>query len=242
MSKITQKNIDNLTALWKTVGNSFQQHYPGKAFSYNEIPNSEWPNRIWFNEDLKEETLATIVELMKSASVPLTLSYWSDFEHSLDPLFEQSGLSKKSEQIGMSLKLGQQFDQSNRLNLKRVTETNQANIWAELYPQSFGYKISAETINRTQAEIQYYLVYKDHQATGTVIVHETETLIGIHGLGIVPEFRKQGLAEEVMAYLLNNAIASNKKTATLQSSAMGKNIYKKMGFTEDFLMTNYQLK
>lgn len=242
MDNLKQKNIENLTSLWKLVGDSFGQHIQHKAFSYCQIAGSEWPNRIWLNEEVNEEIVKTITRIIKSTPTPLFVSYWSDFENNLHPVFEQLGFSKKSEQFGMSLNLDQAFEQLNRLNLERVTGLEQASRWAALYPLSFGYSISSEIVDKTQRDVQYYLIYSNKEVIGTVIVHETEDLIGIHGLGIIPAFRKQGFAEEVMTIVLNKAIAGNKKFATLQSSPMGKNIYKKMGFTEDFLMTNYQLK
>jgi hypothetical protein len=242
MNHLKQKNIDNLTSLWKLAGNSIGEYIQHKDFSTCQIQHSQWPNRIWFNVDVNEEILMTVAEAVKNSPVPLSVSDWSDFDNSHLPLFEQFGFSKKSEQIGMSLKLDQAFEQFNRLDLKRVAGSDQASMWAELYPLCFGYKISFETIDRTQTDIQYYLIYRNKEAIGTAIVHETEDLVGIHGVGIIPECRKQGFAEETMAILLNKVIARNKKFATLQASAMGKNIYRKMGFTEDFIMTNYQLK
>lgn len=242
MNNLKQKNIDNLISLWKTVGSSYQRYTTNKSFSYCQIPNSEWPNRIWFNKEVDEDTLEKVAGIIKSSPIPLSVSSWSNFDNKLHSVFGQFGFSEKSQQIGMSLKLTHKFEQPNRLELKRVTEPNHAKIWAELYPQSFGYGITEEIVNRTKDKIQFYLIYKEQQAIGTAITHDTGGVIGIHGMGIVPLFRKQGFAREAMTYLLNKAITENKKLATLQSSAMGKSIYKNMGFTEDFLMTTYELK
>ena len=150
MNNIQQKNINNLISLWEIVGNSFQKLFPQNTFSHCQIPNSEWPNRVWFTEEVTEETLKTVIEITQSSSIPLTVSHWSDFENKLPPLFEQFRFVKKSKQIGMSLELQKKFDLLNRVILERVTKEKQATIWAELYPQSFGYKISAEILVKTK--------------------------------------------------------------------------------------------
>jgi len=242
VENLNQQNINNLTTLWTIVGNAFGRYQQDHHFNVSQVTGSEWPNRIWFNEAVTGAALSAAVDAIKNNQVPLTVSHWGDFENGLRPLFEAASFEVRSEQIGMSLKLSEPFEQLNRIQLESVTTPEQAKIWEELYPQSFGYSISAEILHKTKEAVQFYLVRKAQQAIGTAIVLESNGIVGIHGVGIIPDFRKQGFAEEVMAVLLNNAIANNTKLATLQSSAMGKNIYKKLGFTEDFLMTNYRLK
>ncbi len=88
----------------------------------------------------------------------MTVSYWNDFENELYPVFEQIGFIKKSEQIGMSLNFQQKFNHSNRIILEKVTAETQATIWAELFSQSFGYKISAKILIKTCHLITYYLI------------------------------------------------------------------------------------
>ncbi|WP_175445479.1 GNAT family N-acetyltransferase [Ulvibacter litoralis] len=242
MNNYKRDNINNLISLWKLAGNSFQQYIQNEHFSYCIIPNSEWPNRIWFNKKMNNSILEKTVKIIKNSSAPLSLSNWSDFDNQYHHIFEKYGFIKKSEQIGMSLKLQSKFEEFHRLNFIRVTNPKQAKIWSDIFPQSFGYRISEEIINRTLNDTQYYLIYKEQQAIGTVIAHETDDLIGIHGMGIMPLFRKQGFAKEAMIHILNKALRENKKMATLQSSAMGNRIYKKLGFTEDFIINTFKLE
>ncbi|RAJ83199.1 acetyltransferase (GNAT) family protein [Chitinophaga dinghuensis] len=242
MENLNQQSIDNLTSLWLAAGIAFGNYQQHTAFDSIQVPGSEWPNRIWLKSAISPEVLSDAADFSRNNQLPLTLSHWGDFENSLQPLFEAAGFEAKSTQIGMSLKLSTPFEHPGRISLETVTTSEQAKIWAELYPQSFGYTISAEILEKANHTVQFYLVRKEEQAIGTAMILESNGVVGIHGVGIIPDFRKQGFAEEVMAVLLNNAIAKNIKLATLQSSAMGKNIYQKLGFTADFLMTNYRLK
>ncbi|WP_439490142.1 GNAT family N-acetyltransferase [Algoriphagus sp.] len=238
---INKVNINNLVSLWESVGDSFQITRSGKGFSYCQVVGSEWPNRLWFHgEDPKKETMKAAIEIVRESSVSLSVSYWGKESDTFESGMEAEGFVKKSEQIGMSLRLERELESLGRIRLRRVDSESDARLWSEIYPKSFGYAISATILLKTMVNIPFYLIYLDGQPIGTVIAYPTENAIGIHGLGILPQFRKQGFAEEAMGILLNNALHHNVQWATLQSSSMGKNMYLKLGFTEDFLMMTYK--
>ncbi len=242
MEDTQQKNIDNLVSIWQLVAESFNQSsHTDNAVNHCEIKSSDWPNRIWFSTRITGKMVKAAAEIVQHASIPLTVSHWSPFEDSAKPLFEQAGFTEKSSQIGMFLTNPQKVNHSNRITLEKITTEAQANRWEEVYPAGFGYKIAAEILNRTNRLISYYLVYHNENVIGTVFTHRTGNTLGIHGLGISPAYRNQGFAEEVMARLINRAVDEGIDLIVLQSSAMGRNIYLKMGFSEDFLMTNYRL-
>ncbi len=241
MKNISKLNIENLTSLWKIVSIPFQGFFPGDEFDYCQIQNSDWPNRLWFNQNENEKSLKKAIKIIRSSSINLSFSYWDDFNSPINQLIEKSGFTKKSTQIGMSLKLNQKFQEQNRLSFQIVTEQDQAKLWANLYPQSFGYLITDKILIKTSREVQYYLIYFENKPIGTAITIQTANIIGIHGVGIIPEMRKRGFAEEIMYIILNRAIDQKIEYATLQSSTMGKGIYLKMGFSDIFCMTNYLL-
>ena len=180
--------------------------------------------------------------MIEQSEQPLAVSYWGPPADEQMHLFDPSGYSLAFEQIGMSLPLTEKFDHHDRIALKKVVDAYEASIWEALYPQSFGYVISADTVTLTMAQVDFFLIYLAEIAIGTVIVFETGTTVGFHGMGIIPPYRKQGFAEEAMCRLLNRMIDRGKTLATLQASAMGKNTYKKIGFSEDFPMLTYVLK
>ncbi|WP_448636528.1 GNAT family N-acetyltransferase [Pedobacter panaciterrae] len=135
--------------------------------------------------------------------------------------------------------LDQKFNQEQRLTFEQVYQPEQAKTWTDLYPESFKYNINPEILIKTCNQITYYTIYLDKTPIGTVLTMQTENAIGIHGLGIIPQMRKRGFAEETMAYILNKAIDNQLTYAYLQASELGKNIYLNMGFTVDFTMRNY---
>ena len=54
-------------------------------------------------------------------------------------------------------------------------------------------------------------------------------------------YRKQGFTEVVMHQLLQNKKNNKLENAPLQSSMLGLDIYKKIGFEEIFKMGNYKI-
>lgn len=236
--KNVKRNLDNLTSLWKQVGVLAGSYEELEHYCISQVPNSQWPNRIWIKDAVNNNLLREIRQYAKQFG-PLTLSYWSDFENRNLSLFQQNQFEIKSEQIGMHLDIVSKFDHPERLELVRISTFEQADIWEKLYPQSFGYIISGKTVMRTNGKVEYYLIYLGLQVIGTAILYETDNTIGIHAMGIIPAYRKQGYAQEVVLRLLNSALDRAKTHVTLQASALGNSIYKKIGFMEDFLMTNY---
>nr|WP_068891954.1 GNAT family N-acetyltransferase [Pedobacter panaciterrae] len=239
MNKHALLNIKNLVTFWEKASAPFQGYFSGETFSYCRISNSDWPNRVWLEQELDEDVLKEIRELIISSPVGLSFSHWDNIESTNYKLIEQSGFEQKSTQLGMSMQLNQKFKQEQRLTFENVNRVEQAKIWTDLYPQSFKYNISLEILNRTCDKINYYIIHLDNAPIGTVITYQTENAIGIHGLGIVPEMRKRGFAEETMSYILNKAIDNQVEYAYLQASELGKNIYLNMGFVMDFIMRNY---
>ncbi len=68
-----------------------------------------------------------------------------------------------------------------------------------------------------------------------------QTIIGIHSMGIIPEMRGKGFAEQMMRTILNQAVEQGFERATLQASSMGKGLYLKLDFEQQFAMSNYGL-
>lgn len=147
----------------------------------------------------------------------------------------------KSLQYGMSLPLKTKFEIQNSVNLQKVTNKQSSALWSSAFYNAFKYKISTETVIKTKNEIQYFLVYHKDEIVGTVVLFNTDKVAGIHSLGILPSKRKLGFANETMCQILNIAIDQNLSLATLQASEMAKEMYVEMGFSNDFIIKNYQL-
>ncbi|MDQ1166315.1 GNAT family N-acetyltransferase [Flavobacterium sp. SORGH_AS_0622] len=237
---LIKDNIDNLTALWRTVATPLLSYHKFDPFEFSQIKNSGWPNRLWLREDIKEENLPQIMEIMEK-NPGLVIPYWDIFGSNSSEFFENKGFKIRIQLMAMALKLDKKFTLQNKLNFKRVLNEEDAKTWSDIYPLSFSYVISKETLVHNYENIKFYLVHFEEKPIGTLTLFQTGNVMGIHGVGVIPEMRKKGFAEEIMKFALNEAIDAGCEYAQLQASALGKGIYTRLGFEDLFLITNYQL-
>ena len=236
-----EKNIENLKSLWRLVGERASVHHSTDWAEYSLIKGYQWPNRLWFMGDITEAAVAQAKALIQSEDELFVLPYWDVYHSNGDQLLKENGFELLFEQLGMSLELEQKYDAQLSLKIKKVSTAADAALWSELFEQSFGYQIHQQMLQWTYDTIDYWIAYDGNTAVGTLMLHYTGDTIGIHAMGILPEMRRQGFAEQMMVHTLNHAIDKDLKYATLQASALGKGLYAKLGFEEDFVQRNYRL-
>lgn len=234
-------NIENLTSLWKTVSQPFGSYHSEANFNYSLIENSEWPNRLWFDRDVDEKSISLAKEKVVESAVKMTIPYWDIYGTNSYEFLEEMGFKIKFEQIGMSKKIEHLYTGLNGVNLKKVSTSKEAELWSLLFSKSFGYLINPMLLNEFQEGTNYYIAYHQNEAVGTGILHTTKNVSGIHSVGIIPEQRRKGYAEQIMKLLINKSIEIDSEYVTLQSSNMGKGLYLKLGFEEQFTIKNYIL-
>ncbi len=239
-TNLIKDNIDNLTTLWKTVANPLLSYHKADFLEFSQIKDSGWPNRLWFRKDITEENLPQIVETIEK-NPGLVVPYWDIFESNSNDFFEKNGFEIRNQLVAMALKLDQKLALQNNLAFKRVLNEEDAKTWSDIYPLSFNYVISKETLVSNYENAKFYLVHFEEKPIGTLTLFQTEKIMGIHGVGVIPEMRKKGFAEEIMKFAINQAIDAECEYAQLQASALGKGIYTRLGFEDLFLITNYQL-
>ncbi|MBL6449404.1 GNAT family N-acetyltransferase [Fulvivirga sp. 29W222] len=240
--ELINQNIENLISLWQTVSEKTNFQKSEEGFEYSMIPYSEWPNRLWFHQAPDEKTVAKAKEILLSSSKNITIPYWDIYANEAHQLLECNGFEVRFEQIGMSLKLTQSYDAPQNLELKKVRNGKEAQLWEKLFQQAFGYQISHKLLQQDYESTDFIIAYHNESPVGTAVLHHPSgDIIGIHAMGIIPEARRQGYAEQLMKIILNHSIEHGFKFATLQASAMGKGIYIRLGFEEQFLMKNYTL-
>ncbi len=235
-------NIENLTSLWRAVSEPFDSYFREPDFNYSLIKNSEWPNRLWFEQDINKEKVLLAKNRIISCPTNLVIPYWDIYNSNSFKILEENGFNLKFEQIGMSLKRDYIFAELSSLNLKTVSTQKEAELWSELFSKSFGYHINPILLSKSQENTTYYIAYHKDEAVGTGILHSANNVSGIHSVGIIPEQRRKGYAEQIMKCLINKSIEINSHQITLQSSDMGKGLYLKLGFEEQFVIKNYELQ
>ncbi|MBN9299844.1 MAG: GNAT family N-acetyltransferase [Filimonas sp.] len=241
-SILQKQNLDNLISLWLKAAEPFKAWHTEGKYQIIDIPFSQWPNRIWLHEG--EEIDSTTFSQVKQASSSLTLSTWSGLHTDENILARELDLTLKSIQIGMSMPLAIYTSPAitDSLLFEKVTDHASASLWSSTFEACFKYNIPTEVIFAIKDAVTFSLLKKEKEVVGTIATWNKDGHIGVHSLGILPTHRKMGLAEIAMHQVLQQAQQEQLVNAHLQSSVMGLNIYKKIGFIEIFKMANYLLK
>ena len=235
-----QLNINNLLSLWKTAAHSFNGYFESGDYAYTYLKEMQWPKKIWLHKRDDINHFSTIADVMTQHD-ELVFSHFTT-DNTLDLSVTNNELALKFTQHGMHLPLKQRLPTTKSLQLKMVECKSDAKQWSWAFQQAFGYVISPETIENTKHQIPYLLAYHKNELVGTIILYQTNNVMGIHALGILPHMRKKGYATEIMCHALNKTFESGVTLATLQASQMALNMYKHLGFIPAFYMQNYQLK
>lgn len=241
---LLHENINNLTSLWKTVGQRAEAYHPATDFDFCTVNDSEWPNKLWFHHDLTEDSLQTARQRLRSTSVGLSVPYFDIYASHSYQLLEANGFEQQSEQVGMVLPLSQPLEQTDTLHLRKVSNEEEAVRWEDVFQRAFGYHISYRLLLPHYTDTSFWTAYhRNNEPVGTAVLHHTDDkVIGVHSMSILPEMRRKGLAEQMMRHLLNQSLTQGFEYATLQASEMGKGLYLKLGFQEQFVMKNYALQ
>lgn len=237
-----RENIKNLTSIWKTVGQYTNSYRAGPAFDSCAITTSDWPNRLWFHDAITIETLRLAKEQIATAPTPLIVPVWDIYQSQANILLVDAGFVKLTEQTGMFSRLTRTYEVTDGFRIEQVATPEQAMRWEVLFKQAFGYRINSELLLPNYEFIRFYTAFHNELPVGTFMLANTGAeIIGIHAVGIIPDRRGKGFAEQLMKYILNQSIEQEFMYATLQASRMGKGLYLKLGFEEQFVLMNYAL-
>ncbi|PST83413.1 hypothetical protein C7T94_12665 [Pedobacter yulinensis] len=234
-------SIANLTTLWKAAAAPQQGYFPGNDFDYCLVPGSDWPNKLWFSENIQTGTLERARIVCLSLAANMTVPVWQTAATPTQ-MFADAGFRLRFEQIGMSMQPDHRPQSKTQLRFERATTPAQFTAWTAIYPQAFGYGINHSVLEGAFRTIGFYLAFCGEVPVGTAMVCQTGKIFGVHGVGIVPDMRRRGFAAEIMEFLLDLAFESRAELVTLQASAMGRELYTKLGFQEDFILRTYSLQ
>ncbi len=237
MDLITQ-NINNMVSLWELGGKTTGELFKNENYSISIVRQSQWPNKLWFNRRPDAEMLKKVNEKWNLNGI--TLSVWGNDLLDQEKLMHSNDFELKNELTGMSMSLEQPLKHAGKLRFIKVDGPKLAKAWSHLFEIAFGYEIHAKTVELTMNEVDYYIGLDKFVLVGTAVLYQNQPEIaGIHSMGIIPEQRRKGYAEDLLVHVLNIAKQKGASYATLQASDMGKGLYEKTGFKNDFTIKNF---
>lgn len=230
--QLNKANIDNLSALWKSLGSrriNAAEHAVHCSASWPNRCWSDWPTRLFAGPFLPEECIVPV---------------WQAGAHSRlqEQALQAQGFHLSFAQQAMVLELNGRSEQRNDRDIAIINTEDDIAIWSAIASQAFGYQIDPDVILRgsQKPNLQLLLGYDQQQPAVTALLYQSEGVLGVHQLGVAPEFRGRGLANKMMAALLNSQMARDSEWMVLQASAAGEPMYRKLGFQRQFLIRNYQ--
>lgn len=233
-----QANINNLTALWTIGGKLAGQYIQESSYRLSLAQSGEWPNKLWCTEPMDVQTLLDI--RLKWNQHKLSFPVWGDDAETLGAMLKERGFEEKLTQVAMSINLENTPDHVGQIIVQKVTSKPMAEIWSQLFQQAFGYEISADAVSKTMKPIEYFIAtYKGVPVGVAVLFIDQQGVAGIHSMGIIPSQRRRGYAEELLIHVMDIARMKGATYAILQASNMGKGLYLKLGFREDFIIKTF---
>ncbi len=85
--------------------------------------------------------------------------------------------------------------------------------------------------DKFEAESNHYLVLKDHQPAGTARWRETDKGVKLERFAVLPEFRNQGIAGNILARILEDVRPLGKKIY-LNAQLRAVPLYERAGFVK----------
>ena len=239
---LDQANIDNLTMLYTHMGLA----PPVQGLPDAVRLSASWPHRCFLAWDSPSDAVdglsAQLTAVPERAIVPV----WPWPNGRAEPLetaLVETGFVKRSVLNAMVLDMatGQgtgAADPESRV----ITSPEDIATWTDVCSRGFGYAIDEAVIHRisTVPGLTLYLTYHEDQPAATALTLETGDTIGLHQLGVPKDFRGQGVGRRAMHHAMACCHASGCRYATLQASAAGEGIYRRLGFEVQFPIRNYQ--
>jgi ribosomal protein S18 acetylase RimI-like enzyme len=162
---------------------------------------------------------------------------------------EKHGLVLHGESIGMAINLhtmSRDIPSIDSLNIAPASDDGTLRAWVntmiegfespELYPTFVDLECS---LGYHQPSYRRYLGFLNQQPVATSALYLGEKVAGIYCVSTLPTARKLGIGAAITLYALHEALAAGYHIAVLQSTQMGRNVYRRLGFQEFSTLRGY---
>lgn len=153
--------------------------------------------------------------------------------------------SEKSVVYGLDRK--DLFSIDKKLTFKTVQTKDDLLLWGSVASQiythcdtDFIYESFKTDIGKKYAT--YFIFYKGNKPVGVSQVIRSAGCSAVYWIGVLDKYRKQGYGTEITKQTLNYEIANKRYQFVLTASELGLIIYKKLGFTPQETLYEYNLK
>ena len=242
--KLIEDNIASFLSVWEDyegalfVGNQTKtQIVTGLQFSYmNSVVNANFTN------DVMEQIRTTLVPFIEK-KVPVL--WWigpNSKPDDLDIHLEKFGFKKVDEPPGMHMKLSDldlEYQYPPELRIEVVIDDNQVEEFTKVFVAGMGGNeerrlelLKSEMFLLQKKEYTTFVGYWEDEPVATAGLVTDDEAAGVYLVITHPEYRGRRIGTTMTVAALKYAFELGYQEAILQSSAMGYNIYKRIGFEE----------
>ncbi|MDN4502429.1 GNAT family N-acetyltransferase [Alteromonadaceae bacterium BrNp21-10] len=235
MNHYSTLNIENMTQLWTAYG----------AVNEGDFKvNNSWPHRIWLGDKNGKDDANRLIHLPWATPNHILASWDVNASLQLDLAVHW----QKNNQLFLMWLAMKDYvvtvKNDSATELVQIASNNVDSIskFVALCSEGFDYPIDESVIQNVahNPKVNLYVLYSDNVPVATTLLYQQNEVMGIYQVAVPQQYRGQGLAKKMMLAILNNAKQSNVATVVLQSSTMGYELYRQLGFCKSGILNLYQ--
>ncbi len=205
-----------------------------------------WPNRCWLEPELFVAEMSITTRSIAKMPNNFVIPVWtgpSVFTDNFSGLLDDSGFAVLFEQTAMYLDLENcPVMRPSDLEVTSIGSERDIQAWVDIAARSFGYEVDKAVIQKiaVNPDIQLLMAYIGNRPVATALLFITADIMGVHQMGVLPEYRGQGIAYKLMKDVIKRSRQMPARYLTLQASVAGERLYKTLGFNVQLKIRNYR--
>ena len=212
--------------------------------------NADWPEciyRVNFEKFDIENEINNVKQLILQGKVP---NGWTigplTKPKNLGKILENYGFSNVYHQAGMAIYLenliNQSIDEKN-LIVEIIENEESLNSWVKVVSSVFGIKVDYELIEFLflEPEVKFYIGNFEGKPVSSLMLYLSSGVAGLHAVSTFSDYRNKGFGLTISRAALINAFEMGYRIGVLQASALGKRIYRRLGFKKYCDIISYEL-
>jgi GNAT superfamily N-acetyltransferase len=195
-------------------------------------PDRSITNSVAYEQvDALELALDRLAATYADAGVRAWTVWVPDSDQAAQRLLEDAGHELDATPTAMAIELGR-FERTPSRDLALDTEPDAVEV-GRINDAAYGMDGDFErAFTKLPGELHLYAARQDGEAVACVGSVHDEVDCGIYLVATLPDARGRGLAHDLITVALNEARDAGCETASLQSTAMGKPVYTRLGFSD----------
>ncbi len=234
-----EKNLDDFYIKSSTHSN-FNSHLENKI-CWVLAKEVDWPECIFradFENLSTQYEIITVKKLIQEGKAP---NGWTvgplTTPKNLGSILEKFGFSNVYHQAGMALELkdiSNQVVTENELDIEIVEDKERLKQWMDVVSPVFGIKIDYELLEYLliEPEARFYIGNFQEKSVTSLMLYLSSGVAGLHAVSTLKEYRGRGFGLAISLKALLDAYKMGYRVGVLQASALGENMYRKLGFSK----------